>query len=42
MYSVMQSDVNSFCGDVVSEKYEFRDEDNILDQMYIEHYFNFL
>ena len=33
-YSVMQSDVNSFCSDVVlnSFKKASRDEDNILDQ----------
>ena len=32
-YSVMQSDGNSFCGDVVSESFyeTFRDEDNNFD-----------
>ena len=35
-YSVMQSDGNSFCGDVVSDSFNntFRDEYNILDQIY--------
>ena len=35
-YSVMQSDGNSFCGDVVSDSFKkaSRDEDNILDQVY--------
>ena len=35
-YSVMQSDGNSFCGDVVSDSFNkrFRDEDKILDQIY--------
>ena len=34
-YSVMQSDGNSFCGDVVSDSFNktSRDEDNILDQI---------
>ena len=33
-YSVIQSDGNSFCGDVVLDSFNkgFRDEDNILDQ----------
>ena len=33
----MQSDGNSFCGDVVLDSFnkESRDEDNILDQIYI-------
>ena len=36
MYSVMQSNGNSFCGDVIFDSFNkaFRDEDNILDQMY--------
>ena len=36
LYSVMQSDGNRFCGDVVlnSFKKASRDEDNILDQVY--------
>ena len=35
-YSVMQSDGNSFCGDVVLDSFNkaSRDEDNILDQIY--------
>ena len=33
MYSVMQSDGNSFCGDVVLDML-YRDEDSILDQKY--------
>ena len=35
-YSVMQSDGNSFCGDVVLDSFNkaSRDENNILDQMY--------
>ena len=35
-YSVMQSDGNSFGGDVVSDNFNktFRDEDNNLDQIY--------
>ena len=35
-YSVMQSDGNSFCGDVVSDSFnkQSRDENNILDQIY--------
>ena len=35
-YSVMQSDGNSFYGDVVLESFNdiFRNEDNILDQIY--------
>ena len=35
-YSVMLSDVNSFCGEVVLDSFNeiFRDEYNILDQMY--------
>ena len=35
-YSVMQSDGNSFCGDVVSDSFNKAsgDEDNILDQIY--------
>ena len=34
MYSVMQSDGNSFCGDVVLDSFdmEYRDKDSILDQ----------
>ena len=34
-YSVMQSDGNSFWGDVVLDSFDmaYRDEDNILDQM---------
>ena len=36
MYSVMQSDRNSFCGDVVLGSFNQTswDEDNILDQIY--------
>ena len=36
IYSVMQSDGNSFCGDVVlgSFNVSYRDEDSILEQMY--------
>ena len=36
LYSVMQSDGNSFCGDVVLDSFNktYRDEDNILDQIY--------
>ena len=36
LYSVMQSDRNSFGGDVVSDSFNkpFRDEENILDQIY--------
>ena len=35
-YSVMQSDGNSFCGDVVLNSFDkaSRDKDNILDQVY--------
>ena len=35
-YSVMQSDGNSFCGDVVSDSFnkQSRDENNILDQIF--------
>ena len=35
-YSVMQSDGNIFCGDVVLDSFNeaSRDEDNILDQVY--------
>ena len=35
-YSVMQSDGNSFCGDVVMDSFNtsYRDEDSILDQKY--------
>ena len=35
-YSVIQSDGNIFCGDVVSDSInkEYRDGDNILDQIY--------
>ena len=36
MYSVMQSDGNSFCGDVVLDSFnvEYRNEDSILDQIW--------
>ena len=36
LYSVMQSDGNSFCGDVVSDSFnmEYGDEDSILDKKY--------
>ena len=36
MYSVMKSDGNSFCGDVVLDSFNtaYRDEDSILDQKY--------
>ena len=36
MYSVMQSDGNSFCGDVVLDSFniEHSDEDSILDKKY--------
>ena len=36
MYNVMQSDENSFCGDVVLNSFikAYRDEHNILDQVY--------
>ena len=36
MYSVMQSDGNSFYGDVVLDNYNkaYRDKDNIIDQKY--------
>ena len=39
-YSVMQSDCNSFCGDVVFDTFNkaSRNEENILDQMYISKY----
>ena len=39
-YSVMQSDGNSFGGDVVLDSFNktFRDEDNILDQIYKSEY----
>ena len=35
-YSVMQSDANSFCGNVVLDSFNeiLRDEGNILDQIY--------
>ena len=35
-YSVMQSDGNSFCGDVISDSFNkaSKDEDNILEQIY--------
>ena len=33
-YSVMQSDRNSLCGDVVLVSVKVMNEDNILDQMY--------
>ena len=38
LYSVMQSDGNSVCGDAVLNSFNkaSRDEDNILDQIYIE------
>ena len=41
MYSVMQSDRKSFCGDVVSDNFNkaSRDDDNILDQIYTSKYF---
>ena len=37
LYSVTQSYANSFCGDVVLDTFNnvSRDEDNILDQIYI-------
>ena len=33
----MQSDGNSFCGDIVLDSFNkaYRDEDNILDQIYL-------
>ena len=36
IYSVMQSDKNRFCGDVVLDSFNiaYKDEDNILDQIY--------
>ena len=36
VYSVMQSDGNSFCGDVVWDGFNmsYRDEDSILEQQY--------
>ena len=36
LYSVMQSDGNNFCGDVVSDSFNktFWDEDHILDHIY--------
>ena len=35
-YSVMQSDGSGFCGDVVTDSFNkaYRDDDNILDQIY--------
>ena len=43
MYSVMQSDENSFCGDVVFDSFNkaSRDKDNNLDQIYISKYIRF-
>ena len=37
-YSVMQSDGNSFCGDVVLDSFdmEYRDKDSILDQQCVQ------
>ena len=39
-YSVMQSDGNSFCGDVISDTFNkaSRDEDNILELIYKKKY----
>ena len=44
MYSVMQSDENSFGGDVVSDSFNktSRDEEKILDQIYKNKYIRFL
>ena len=41
MYSVMQSDGNSFCGDVVLDSFnmEYSDEDSILDKKYVKQIF---
>ena len=40
----MQSDGNSFCGDVVSESFDktSQDEDKILDQIYKSKYFRII
>ena len=37
LYSVMQSDGNSFCGNVVLDSFNkaYRNEDSILDQIYV-------
>ena len=39
-YSVMQSDRNRFCGDVVSDSFNmaYRDGESILDQIYTKNY----
>ena len=44
IYSVMQSDGNSFCGDVVLDSFNmmYRDEDNILYQIYRSKYFRII
>ena len=41
-YSVMKSDGNSFCGDVVSHSFNktSRNEDKILDHIYSYYYYN--
>ena len=43
-YSVMQSDGNSYCGNVVLNSFnkESRNEDNILDQIYKSKYFRII
>ena len=44
MYSVMQSDGNSFCRDVVFDSFdmEYGDKDSILDQQYVKLIFWYL